>query len=66
MFTETRASASPDRVSDFGLVENLRGKFRADRYITFHTGSPGNDGTANRITQISSTLLDVSNLDFAE
>ena len=65
VFTKTRDANSPDYISDFGLVEELRGIFRADRYFTLASGSPGNDGTANRITQISSTLLDVSNLDFA-
>ena len=54
------------QLSDFGEVEALYGIFRADRYITWHTGAPGNAGTANRESDIDPTLLDVSNLTYAE
>ena len=65
-FTLTEGANSSDPISAFGLVEALRGIFRADRYLTFHTGDPGTGGTANEIDGIAPTLLDVSNLTYAE
>ena len=53
-------------LSDYGEVEALRGIFRADRYISWHTGSPGGSGSNNRESALTATLLDVSNIDFAE
>ena len=65
-FTLTEGANSNDPISGFGLVECLHGMFRADRYLTFHTDDPGTGGTDNEIDGIAPTLLDVSNLDYAE
>ena len=65
VFTLTLDSSSEDELSEFGLVEAFRGIFRANRYLTWHTGAPGTAGTSNRIAGITPTLLTVSNLTFA-
>ena len=53
-------------LSDFGEVEALRGIFRVTRYITYHTGAPGSNGAANRITGLAATELPATALTFAE
>ena len=65
VLTLTKGASSSDDIAAFGLVEALRGVFRANRYLSWHTGAPGTNGTANRITGIANTLLTVSNLTFA-
>ena len=65
VFTLTNDAAAAVQLSDFGLVEALRGIFRADRYATWHTGAT-NDGAANRIAGIAPTLLTAANITFAQ
>ena len=65
VLTLTEGSGGSDKLSDFGLQESLRGIFRANRYVTWHTGSPGNAGTSSRITGIAGTLVTVSNFTYA-
>ena len=62
VFTLAEGSNSSDDITAFGLVECLRGIFRADRYISFFTGTADN----SEIDGIAPTLLDVSNLTYAE
>ena len=52
-------------LTDFGEVEALRGIFRAARYIRYHTGAPGTNGTVND-TGIDSTEIPTTALTFAE
>ena len=66
VFTLTEGSGSADDISAFGLVEALRGMFRANRYLSWHTGAPGANGTSNRITGIAGTLVTVSNMTYAQ
>lgn len=66
ILTLTQAASSNDNISDFGLVEALRGMFSANRYVSWHTGDPGSSGSSNRITGITPTLLTVTNLTFAQ
>ena len=49
VFTLAEGSNSSDDITAFGLVEALRGIFRADRYISFFTGTGNNTrSTASR------------------
>ena len=66
VLTFTKQGTSADRISPYGLVETLRGAFRQNRYLSWHTGDPGVNGTANRIAGIANTLFTVSNITYAE
>ena len=62
VFTLTLGSGSNDPLTEYGLAQALRGIFRENRYLSWHTGSPGNNYTANRIAGIPATLITVSNM----
>lgn len=51
--------------SDYADGQALRGLFSSTRYFTYHTGSPGTSGTANRITGLSPTSVPTTSLTFA-
>ena len=65
VFTLINDSSAAVRLSNFGLVEALRGIFRTNRYATWHTGATSS-GTANRINGIAPTLLPVGNITYAQ
>ena len=49
----------------FGERECLHGIFRANRYLSYHTGNPGGSGTSNRRGGMGMSTLNSANFTYA-
>ena len=50
--------------SDYGDEQALRGVFLISRGMTYHTGAPGDNGTANRITGLAASSVPPGSITF--